>query len=119
MFTLFQSHRPTKQGCEELSTAAVERGYRLILPSLLIISLGMGLIDLPLRASNEGVLDRVLRERGRSIVSIPLTHSSRGIRRHEHYYFETLACVILHAVLFPGWRHGPCPGPSTCFSEPT
>jgi len=35
--------------------------------------------------------------------------SSRGIRRHEHEYFESLVCVILHAMLFPGWRHGPLP----------
>ena len=35
--------------------------------------------------------------------------SSRGIWRHEHEYFETLACVILHAMLFPGRCHGPLP----------
>jgi hypothetical protein len=35
--------------------------------------------------------------------------SSRGIRRHEYEYCETLACVILYAVLFPGRRHDPLP----------
>ena len=33
----------------------------------------------------------------------------RRIRRHEHEYFEALVCVILHAMLFPGRRHGPLP----------
>jgi hypothetical protein len=33
----------------------------------------------------------------------------RRIRRHEHEHFETLACVILHAMLFPGRRHRPLP----------
>ena len=40
--------------------------------------------------------------------SLRLT-SSRRIRRHKHHYFETLVCVIFHAVLLPGWRQGPLP----------
>ena len=39
---------------------------------------------------------------------IPLS-SSRRIRRHEHEDFETLCGVILHAMLFPGRRHGSLP----------
>ena len=50
----------------------------------------------------------LLREQSKLLTPLRLT-SSRGIRRHEHYYFETLACVILHAMLFPGRRHGPLP----------
>ncbi len=34
---------------------------------------------------------------------------SGGIRRHEHEDFETLACVILHTMLFTGRRHGSLP----------
>jgi len=40
-------------------------------PSLLVIPQGWGLIDLPLRASNEGSRDRALREHRRSTGSIP------------------------------------------------
>ena len=36
---------------------------------------------------------------------------SRRIRRHEHKDFETLICVILHAVLFSSRRHRPLPWP--------
>src|SRR5688572_27977143 len=39
---------------------------------------------------------------------IPLS-SSRWIRRHEDEDFEALVCMILHAVLCPGWRHGRLP----------
>ncbi len=56
-----------------------------------------------LRASNEHILIvRVLRARrtpGRSFLS-----PSRWIRRYEHKDFETLICVIHHAMLFPGRR---------------
>ena len=31
------------------------------------------------------------------------------IRRHEHEDFETLVCVILHAMLFSDRRHRPLP----------
>ncbi|MEP6935423.1 MAG: hypothetical protein ABI988_16045, partial [Nitrospirota bacterium] len=31
------------------------------------------------------------------------TTLSRRNRRDEHEYFELLACVILHTVLFPSW----------------
>src|SRR4026208_339663 len=35
--------------------------------------------------------------------------SLRRIRRHEDEDFEALVCVILHAMFFPGRRHGPLP----------
>ena len=52
---------------------------------------------------------RVRRAPGRSLLTPLRLISSRRIRRHEHYYFEALVCVILHTMLFPGWRHGPLP----------
>ncbi|TKB68174.1 MAG: DUF5069 domain-containing protein [Nitrospira sp.] len=55
-----------------------------------------------------GVRDRALREHRRSSAFIPLSFLRR-IRRHEHEDFETLACVILHAVFFPGRSHRPLP----------
>ena len=33
----------------------------------------------------------------------------RRIRRHEHEDFETLVCVIHHAMFFSGRRHRPLP----------
>lgn len=50
----------------------------------------------------------LLREQRKLLTPLRLT-SSRRIRRHEHEYFETLVCMIFHAVLFPGRRHGPLP----------
>ena len=72
-FVLFSPTKyPAKQGRAELLTAAVRRGPSEAArsgskensatppaphpPNLLVLSSGMGLIDLPLRASNEGLL---------------------------------------------------------------
>ena len=52
----------------------------MILPSLLVISLGMGAVDLPVRASNEGLLrPRVAR-------------AQKIIRLHPLPFFSSLLC---------------------------
>ena len=82
----------------------------LVAPSVLTnhsFSQGWSLIDLLLRASNEGLL-RPRVARAREIIRLhPLL--SRRIWRHEHEDFEALCCVILYAMFFPGRRHRPLP----------
>ncbi len=77
-------------------------------PDSLVISQGWGLIDVPLRASNEGSL-RPRVARAQKIISLHPLSSSGRIRRDEYENFETLVRVTLHAMFFPGRRHGPLP----------
>jgi hypothetical protein len=88
--------------------AALYCARRLALYSLVQYQPSKGVTSFPLRASNEGLL-RPRVARAQKIISLHPAFILRRIRRHEHEDFETLACVILHAVFFPGWRRGPLP----------